>query len=229
MQSYLVSGEYLSRVDIAGLERVTAPAGVYLSDGKYCEQIDGVTSFTRSPQVWLWMFQHYRSEQEIFPGIFGLRRDDSNAVRIAMRLHPLTVAKRSYPIRTRRFQVDLGDPGWPAENVDFLRLRLTVHYSFWWRSRKPARLMLDIERADLSHAQKAFIVKPNGSSEVWFYPWDDAELSQYFNPDVNQWRLGPRPAITHLRLLVMPLDWVSVQPDTIEVQAADAVRVSMNR
>ncbi len=229
MQSYLVSGEYLSRVDIAGLERVTAPAGVYLSDGKYCEQIDGVTSFTRSPEVWLWMFQHYRSEQEIFPGIFGLRRDDSNAARIAMRLQPLTVAKRSYPIRTRRFQVDLGDPGWPAENVDFLRLRLTVHYSFWWRSRKPARLMLDIERADLSHAQKAFIVKPNGSSEVWFYPWDDAELSQYFNPDVNQWRLGPRPAITHLRLLVMPLDWVSVQPDTIEVQSADAVRVSMNR
>ncbi len=145
-----------------------------------------------------------------------------------MQLEPLNVAARSYPIRTRSSVVDLGDPGVARRTcADFLRLHLIAHYSLWWKLRKPALLMLEIERADSSHDRKPFLVEPNVSSEVWFYPWDDAELAQYFDPNENQWRAGPRPAITHLRLLVMPFDWVSVQPDAIEVQSVDAVRFGM--
>lgn len=227
MQTYLVSGEYLSRVDIAGLERAAAPAGLYLPNGEYSGAVDDVSNFTRSPEVWLWMFRHYRSEQEVFRGIFGLQRDDSRAARTAMQLQPLSVAARSHPIDTRSSRLDLGDPTWPSDGADFLRLRLTVRYSLWWKLRKPALLMLEIERADSSHDRKPFLMEPNVSSEVWFYPWDDAELAQYFDPNETQWRLGPRPPITHLRLLVMPFDWVSVQPDVIEVQSADAVRFSL--
>ena len=227
LQSYLVSGDYLSGVDIAGLEQAAAPGGLYLPDGEYSDPIDGVANLTRSPQVWLWMFRHYRSEHEVLQGIFGLRRDDLRAARIAIQLEPLNIAERSYPVRTRSSAVDLGATTWPIVGGDALCLRLTVPYGLWWKLRKPARLVLEIERADSSYERKPFIVEPNVSSEVWFYPWDDAELAHYFDADEKHWRTGPRSPITHLRLLVMPLDWVSVQPDTIVIHSAHAARLSL--
>ena len=174
------------------------------------------------------MFRHYRGEQELSPGIFGLQRDDSRAARIALQLRRLMSLAQRYPVRKRSSLLDLGEVVWPSDGADFLRLRITVRYSLWWKLRKPARLVLEIERADASDDLKPFIVQPNVPSEVWFYPWDDADLAHYFDPDENHWRLGARPAITHLRLLVMPFDWVSVQPDVIEVQSADAVRLALN-
>src|SRR5271157_784230 len=228
MQSYLVSGPYLSRVDIAGLEQAAAPVGLYLPDGNLSAPIDGVPNFTRSPEVWLWMFRHYRGEQELVPGILGLQRDDSRADSIAMQVQPLNIAGR-YAIPRRHAILELGGVTWPVAGADFLRLRLEVRYSLWWKIRKPARLVLEIERADSSDDLKPFIVQPNVSSEVWFYPWDDTDLAHYFGADETRWRTGSRPAIVRLRLLVMPLDWVSVKPDVIEVQSADAIRFGMAR
>jgi hypothetical protein len=86
-----------------------------------------------------------------------------------------------------------------------------------------------MERADSSHGLKPFLVQPNVPSELRFYPWDDTDLAHYFDAEESRWRKGSRPAIVHLRLFVMPLDWVSVQPDMIEVQSAEAVRMSMSR
>jgi hypothetical protein len=229
MQTYLVSGAYLSQVDIAGLERVAAPAGLFLPDGDPSLTIDGVPNFTRSPEVWLWMFRHYRGEQELSRRIFGLQRDDSRAARITSQSRPLNAVLQSCPVRKRRSKLDLGAIVWPVDGADFVRLRIKVRYSLWWKLRKPARLVLEIEHADGSYEQKPFIVEPNVFSEVWFYPWDDAELAPYFDAEETHWRTGSRPAVTKLRLLVMPLDWVSVQPDAIEVQSADAVRMSMSR
>ena len=228
LQSYLVSGPYLSQVDIAGLERAAAPVGLYLPDGNLSAPIDGVPNFTRSPEVWLWMFRHYRGEQELVPGILGLQRDDSRADSIAMQVQPLNIAGR-YAIPRRHAILELGGVTWPVAGADFLRLRLKVRYSPWWKIRKPARLVLEIERADSSDDLKPFIVQPNVSSEVWFYPWDDTDLAHYFGADETRWRTGSRPAIVRLRLLVMPLDWVSVKPDVIEVQSADAIRFGMAR
>jgi len=223
VESYLASGQYLSHVDIAGLQRANAPAGLYLLDSQYAGAVDNVSSFTRSPEVWLWTFQHYRSEGEVAGGIFGLRRDDSRAARIAMHAQPLNLALRSYPIRARNAHVDLGSTAWPAAGADFLRLRLTVHYGAWWRLRKPALLMLEIEHPDAIYESKTFLIEPNVSSEVWLYPGDETQLAQYLDADENQWRVGPRSSIIGLQLLVMPYDWVSVQPDAVEVQAADAI------
>jgi hypothetical protein len=229
MQTYLVSGAYLSQVDLAGLERAAAPAGLFLPDGDQSQLIDGVPNFTRSPEVWLWMFRHYRGEKELVPGIFALQRDDSRAARITSYSRPLNAVLQSYPVRKRSSVLDLGEIVWPGDGADFVRLRISVHYSLWWKVRKPARLVLEIEHADGSYDQKPFIVEPNVSSEVWFYPWDDAELAPFFDAEEAHWRTGSRPAVAHLRLLVMPLDWVSVQPDAIEVQSADAVKFSMAR
>ena len=67
----------------------------------------------------------------------------------------------------------------------------------------------------------------NVPSDVWFYPWADSDLSGFFGADETQWRSGTRAPITHLRLLLTPVDWVSQQPDSVVIESADAVKVGM--
>lgn len=236
MQSYLASGSRLSQVHIAGLDRAAAPLGYYWLDNDpnlgtnkdASFPLDGIPNFTRNPEIWLWIFRHYRAEDEVLPGIIELRRDDSRAARIVMHTQSLNLAGQSFPIRQRSSVLDLGGPAWPSGSSDLLRLRITVHYSFWWRLRKPERLQLEITRADGSRQEKGFLVEPNVPSEVWFYPWNDADLAAYFAADEARWRSDPRPPITHLRLLVTPLDWVSQKPDSISLDAADSITFTMS-
>ena len=229
LQSFLAGGPYLSQFDIDGYRRAAAPAGLYFPDGDLSIAIDEVPNFTRTPDVWFWLNRHYQSPQELSTGVFGLLKDDSRAERMSLQPLPLTVAAQSYPIRERSSVVDLGNPLWPIDGADFLRLRLTVRYGALWKLRKPERLQLEIERADGSRDLQSFVVEPNVSSEVWFYPWNQADLAHYFADDENRWRSSPRPPVTHLRVLVTPLDWVSQQPDAIVIESADAVRLGMNR
>ena len=228
LQSFLANGPYLSQFDIEGYRRAAAPAGLYFPDGELSIAIDEVPNFTRTPDVWFWLNRHYQSQQELSPGVFGLLKDDSRAERISLQLLPLTVAPQSYPIRKRSTVMDLGNPLWPIDGADFLRLRLTARYGALWKLRKPERLQLEIDRTDGSRDLQSFVVEPNVSSEVWFYPWNQADLAHYFADDENRWRSGSRPPVTHLRVLVTPLDWVSQQPDAIVIESADAVRLGMN-
>ena len=243
MQAYTASGAYLSQLEIAGLERASAPAGLYLPDADmhYLSEgalvrwrnldlslpVDGTYNFTRTPELWFWMMQHYRSEEQLSAGVFGLLRDDSRASRITMQPQTLGLAAQTFPIHERSSVVDLGMPDWPA-TTDFLRLRLTVRYSLWWKLRKPERLQLEITRADGSSELRWFIAQPNISTEIWFYPWSPPDLAHYLDPDESHWRTPPRPAITRLRLVATPLDWVSVTPDAIDLEAADTVRASIS-
>jgi hypothetical protein len=227
LQSFLAGGAYLSQFDIAGYQRAAAPAGLYLPDGDLSLAIDEVPNFTRTPDVWSWINRHYRSDQELATGVLGLLKDDSRPARISMAARPLTIMVGSYPTRERNSVLDLGDPKWPIDDADFLRLRLTVRYSPLWKLRKPERLQLEITRADGSRDLQSFVVEPNLSSEVWFYPWNQADLVHYFDADESRWRSSPRPPITHLRLLVTPFDWVSQQLESIVIESADAIRMSM--
>jgi hypothetical protein len=227
LQSFLASGPYLSQFDIAGYQRAAAPAGLYFPDGELSIAIDEVPNFTRTPEVWFWINRHYRSEQEVAPSVFGLLKDDSRAQRIALQPLPLTVAAQRHPVRERSTVIDLGDPAWPIDGADFLRLGLTVRYGPLWKLRKPERLQLEITRADGSRDLQSFVVEPNVSSEVWFYPWNQTDLAHYFDADERRWRTSPRPAVTHLRLLITPLDWVSQQAESVAIESAVAVRMSM--
>jgi len=249
MQAYTASGPYLSQLEIAGLERTPAPAGIYVTDLDWgfrdgrpelsetdvvrwrnlamSRPILGVYNFTRTPEVWFWMLRHYRTEGgALSPGIFGLLRDDSRAARISMQRQMLGLAAQTFPIRERSSVVDLGAPDWPV-GADFLRLRLRVRYSFWWRLRKPETMQLEITRANGSRELRWFIVPPNVSSDIWVYPWSAADLANYLDADESHWRTTPRPAITRLRIIATPLDWVSVTPDAIVLEAADSVRIHM--
>jgi hypothetical protein len=244
MQAYTASGPDLAQLEIAGLEGAPAPAGLYLPDADMVNlsegglvrwrnldlslPVGGTYNFTRTPEVWFWMLRHYRSAGQLSAGVFGLLRDDSRAPRISMQAQTLGLAEQTYPIHERSSVVDLGVPDWPP-GADFLRLRLRVRYRFWWKLRKPERLQVEISRADGSSELRWFVVQPNTSMDVWFYPWSPPDLVRYLDADESQWRLTPRPSITRLRILATPLDWVSVVPDAIVVEAAAAVSISLNR
>ena len=144
-----------------------------------------------------------------------------------MQPQTLGLAAQTFPIHERSSVVDLGVPDWPA-GADFLRLRLTVRYSFWWKLRKPERMQLEITRADGSSELRWFILQPNVPTDVWFYPWSPPDLVHYLDGGESHWRNTPRPSITGLRIQATPLDWVSVTPDAIALEAADAVRLEMN-
>jgi len=227
LQSFLAGGPYLSQFNIAGYERAAAPAGLYFPDGELSIAIDDVPNFTRTPDVWFWINRHYRSESELGPGVVGLLKDDARARQMSMQPVPLAIVPQSYPISDRNSVVDLGGPAWPVDGADFLRLRLTVRYGPQWKLRKPERLQLEITRADGSRDLQSFVVEPNVAFEVWFYPWNAADLGHYFDADQSGWRSGARPAITHLRLLVTPFDWVSIPPDSVVIESAEGVRMSL--
>ena len=213
MQAYTASGTELAQIEISGLERRPTPAGLYLPDPDLSHwsnadiaywrnldlslPVDGVANFTRTPEVWFWLLHHYRSEQQLSPGVFGLLRDDSRASRISQQAQPLGLMARTYPITDRSSTIDLGSPNWPAD-ADFLRLRLTVRYSALWKLRKPERMQVEISRADGSRSLQWFVIAPNVSTEVWFYPWSAPDLVHYFESDESHWRTGPRSSITRL-------------------------------
>jgi len=240
MQAYTASGPKLSLIEMSGLEGRQIPAALYFPDVDYMHMtevevrrwsrnylsvaVDGVPNFTRAPEVWLWMVRHFQSAGQIAPGIVGLLRDDSRASQIELHAESLGLPVKSYAIDERSSTTDLGFLNWPA-GFDFIRLRVIVRYPIWWKLRKPERLQLEITRADGSRNLQWLIVEPNLSTDVWVYPWEPSDLADYFNADENQWRPSTRPAITRLRLLATPLDWVSLQPESISIEAADAVRL----
>ncbi len=236
-QSFLSAGSYLSKFDITGMQRARAPVGLYFRDAVPREYrdfllslpIDEVSNFTRTSDVWFYVFRNYRLEQPLLPGVSGLEHDDSRPSRISSQEYSLALPARSYALDAPTATIPLGAPNWPSAGADFLRLRLRVNYNPLWKLRKPERLQLEITRADGTRSLRTFVVEPGVSSEVWFYPWDEADLTHYFEGDESAWRVGARPAITNLRLLMSPLDWFSQPATSVTLESADAVRFGLGK
>ena len=186
--------------------------------------VDGIPNFTRAPEVWLWLVRHYRSAEQLAPGVVALLRDDSRPSRVVFQAQPLGLPSRTYPIVQRSSSVNLGAPDWRS-GFDFIRLRMTVRYPIWWKLRKPERLQLEIARADGTRELQSFIVQPNIATDVWSYPWDAGDLAGYFSADGSRWRPPARSSIIGLRILATPLDWISQQPESISIESAEAVRL----
>jgi len=236
-QSFLANGAYLSQFDIDGMAQGKSKVGLYFADAAPNElgsfllsvPIDNISNFTRTPDIWLWTFRHYRTDQELAPGMLALRADDSRASKISLQDYPLTIAARNYPIQDSPAAIDLGAPSWPANGADFLRLRLRLNYGLLWKLRKPQRFQLEITLADGSRSLRTFVIEPNVTSDMWFYPWNQADLARYFDADEGRWRAPGRLAITNLRLIVTPIDWFSQKPESVLIESADAVRVSLGQ
>ncbi len=234
-QSFLANGTYLSKFDIDGLQHDQAPVGLFFRDASPREltsatlslPIDDVSNFTRTPPVWFWIFRHYRADQTLSPGEVGLLRDDARASKITEQAYPLGLAAKTYDVDQPSTTIDLGAPQWPTNGADFLRLRLKANYSPLWKLRKPEQLQLEITRADGSRSLRTFVMDPGKATDVWFYPWDESDLTRYFDADESRWRPSYRPAITGLKLVITPLDWFSQKMSSISVESADAVSVHL--
>ncbi|HUK43020.1 MAG TPA: hypothetical protein VLW48_01115 [Candidatus Bathyarchaeia archaeon] len=236
-QSFLANGAYLSQFDIDGMKRANAPVGLFVRDATPREYasptlslpIDDVSNFTRTPDVWFWVFRNYRADQPLAPGVIGLVRDETRVARISSQVFPLSLQVHTYPVDGRSAAIELGAPEWPAGGADFLRLRMKLRYSPLWKLRKPERLQLEITRTDGSRSLRSFVLEPNVETDVWFYPWDEADLALFFDSHEETWRMSPRPAIANLRLIVSPLDWFSQEPESVTIGAADAVRFDLTQ
>lgn len=227
MQGYLVNGDYLTQLELAGLRGANPPFGLYFPDGVYTVSLDGVPSLTRSPRLWFYLLRHYRSEGSPESGVLGLVRDDTRDQRLTLKEEKITDSLRTVRITERRTLVDFGHVYWPAVGADFLKFRFRVNYPFWWKIRKPSALTLLMSFGDGSRKAIHFVVEPNQDSEIWVYPWDEKELGSYFSGDESRWPTGSRPPLTSLALIITPIDWVSVVPESVNVGEVNAVRVDL--
>ena len=227
LQSYLVNGEYLTNLELAGLRRSNPLFGLYLPDGVISQGVDGIPNFTRSPELWFYLMRHYHSAGSPANGVLGLARDETRDSRLIFNQQNLGNASGEIPITHRNSAVDLGPIHWPAAGADFLQLRLRVTYSAWWKIRKPSQVSLQITFADGSQKRLPFLVEPNRTSEVWLHPWDEGGMGNYFAADESEWRRASRPAIVGLKLLITRLDWISVVPSRVFIESVAAVGMSM--
>jgi hypothetical protein len=226
LQGYLVNGNYLTEVEVAGLQQADPPLALYFPDTPTSPSLDWVASFTRSPGVWFYYFRHYRLLGAPAPEAVGLVRDDSRDGRIRFSSQSISQSATVIAIKKRSTTIDLGQVRWPSDGADFLKLRLRIDYPVWWRMRKPSCLTLEMYFADGSRKPMQLAVPPNQATDIWVYPGDEKDMVSYFSSDQTQWRPN-RPALTGLRLLVTPYDWISVVPNSVSVESIEAIQVGL--
>lgn len=227
LQSYLVNGNYLTGLEVAGLQKASPGFGLYFPDGLVSLGLDFVPNFTRSPGVWFYLWHHYHAESAMMPAVTGLLRDDSREAHLSLADQPIANSVGLTRISRRSSTLDFGQVRWPSGGADFLKLRLQLDYPWWWRLRKPSKLTLKMSFADGSDKSIEFVVEPNRRTDIWVYPWDDYQMGNYFLADESDWRPQDQPAIIGLKLFITPFDWISVVPQSLSVQQVDAVRASI--
>jgi hypothetical protein len=222
LQNYLIGGEYLTRRQIAGLETLRPRYGVYFLDWPGVYKVDDVGNFTRTPQVWFYMQQHYRAERQIAPGILALVRDESRAGRVRQQPYMLSGIGGDFVVTENPQTIDLGKISWPND-ADFLRLTMTMHYPMYWKLLKPAQVTIIVRLADGSEKQTKAVLRPNISNEVWVYPWGDEGLGGFFYPAPAGPRVVLPPAVVGIKIRIARFDWISVMPTRVIVSRAEAV------
>ena len=114
----------------------------------------------------------------------------------------------------------------PAD-TDFLRLRVSVQYPLWWQLTKPSFTFVEIGREDGTYTSFPILINPNQLNEVWVYPWENRQLTNYLAPSVDGWRIGDRAPITTVWLRFKAMDFFSVAPTSIRVDDLSAVTLSL--
>ena len=235
LQSYLVSGDELTRVDLAGIRKADPPFGLYFPEadtsfgirtpeGIYSYNLDLVPNFSRSPGVWFYLLRHYRSEATPAPGTLALVRDETRDQRLVLHEEAVAEPLGSVPITKRWTHLELGQVHWPAGGADFLKLRFRASYPIWWKVRKPSSLALWVYLADGSEQVLHFFAEPNRDSEIWVYPGDAKDMDGYFASDSSRWPTGATPV--RLALWITPFDWTSVTPNSVRIESVEALRIS---
>lgn len=222
LQNYLIGGEYLTRRQIVGLETLRPRYGVYFLDWPGVYNVDDVSNFTRTPQVWFYMQRNYRAESQIAPGVLALVRDESRAGRIRQQPHMLSGIGGDFVVTEDPQTIDLGKISWPND-ADFLKLTMTMHYPIYWKLLKPAQVTIIVRLADGSEKQTKAVLRPNSSNEVWVYPWGEEGLGGFFYPAPPWPRAVLPPTVVGINIRIARFDWISVMPTRLIVSRAEAV------
>lgn len=225
LQNYLVGGSYLVQRQLRGLEIQKPSRGLYFVDRPEVWRIDGISNFTRTPDIWLFLQSHYRAETETAPGVFTLVRDEEKAGRVQQQRVAIPEFQWTLQVRKDRKFFSLGLLNLPKD-ADFLKLTMRVRYSVWWKLRKPSRVSLFLTYTDGSRRQYDVVVQPNTDCEVWLYPWDEQELWRFFSSRELDWHGGERPQVLSSELYVEQHDAISMLPRTISILKAEAVRLT---
>lgn len=225
VQNYVVAGNYLTDRHLAGLAQDKPPLLIYSMDGVATLRLDGLSNFTRTPQIWFYLQQHYKEESEPAPGILLMRRDDLRAAKWSSHAMKL-IGSQQIDTLQEGLPIDLGPlPRWP-DHGQFLKLDLTVRYPLWWHLLKPCRLTVDVALADGTHKLAVALAEPNKETEVWIYPGEEAQLRNYFSGNSGDWRgAAPPIPISHIALWLDPIDWLSVKPTGIAIRDVQVVQI----
>ena len=227
LQNYQVAGERLASRQLQGLARDSPALAVFSADGVATLGVDGVPNVTRTPEVWFYLQSHFATQAEIAPGIIALRRDDAR--RLSWRQEATRVAD---PLQSGvRLKQPITVPlnYWPGD-ADFLKLRMTINYPMWWKVRKPARIIINLVHADGTSKSLRAVAPPNMVCDLWIYPWEEAQLMNYFDSSEGGWTKGrPRSGVTAVQVTIERIDWLSVVPSSVKVQSIEAVRLRLEK
>jgi len=233
VQSYITEDPFLLEQHLRGLDRDHPDWAIYSVDtpgdwrlGSW--PIDGISNFTRSPEVWLYLHRHFHRMANLELGLLGLQRDEDRTQRWRLEERAWSVPTVHQKVAEGKNILVAGLNSLPQENLDFLKLRIKAHYPFWWRVLKPASMTFFLQGADGKIKAVPALASPNQTYEIWIYPWDESQLMNYFFENQSDWRKpGTRPLIANISVRFDRKDWLSVVPLEFEVQSVEAVHVSL--
>ena len=185
--------------------------------------VGGVSNFTRTPSVWLYWQRWYKHEFDTQPGLMLLHRDEERGRRWNM----TSTSVLARPVQSRRASEEITLPVTPLGNDwDFIKINLRAEYPVWWKLLKPSIFVVWLHFDRGPDRSVPAIVQPDHPYDIWIYPWEQAELANYFSPNVQEWRVASRPRLQSLSLQCMPIDWLSVTPSGITINGVQTVKLS---
>jgi hypothetical protein len=200
---------------------------IYGVDNLASWRIDEVSNFSRSPEVWLFLQQNYKFDSKLAEGFLGLHKDEKRSRQWkeswedADTFRPKTLKVSDAGV------YDFGGVDW-SKPYDFIRLELRLKYPIWWKLSKPSAVAVLLQLSDGSTKVAHVVLPPNTDTELWIFPWEEADLSRYFLPDPQQWRgSSVRPSVTRIAISVVPYDAISVLPSAIEVRNVQAASLAL--
>jgi hypothetical protein len=227
LQSYAANGELLMAQQLQSLRQDRPELAIYGVDNLASWRIDEVSNFSRSPEVWLFLQQNYKFDSKLAEGFLGLHKDEKRSRQWkeswedADTFRPKTLKVSDAGV------YDFGGVDW-SKPYDFIRLELRLKYPIWWKLSKPSAVAVLLQLSDGSTKVAHVVLPPNTDTELWIFPWEEADLSRYFLPDPQQWRgSSVRPSVTRIAISVVPYDAISVLPSAIEVRNVQAASLAL--
>jgi len=222
-QNYVIAGDYMTQRQIDSFEKARPSWVVYSPEPWLSYPVNGIPNFTRTPSVWLYWQRWYKHEFDVPGGPMLLQRDEERGQRWNMTSTSVLV-HRPQDIPANEEMVlpvtPLGD------DWDFIQINLQANYPWQWKVLKPSIFMVWLHFDHGPDRSVPAIVQPNHSYKLWIYPWEQAELMNYFSSNAKDWRAASRPHLQAISLQCVPIDWLSVAPSRITIDDVQTVKLS---